>query len=658
LTRHLKGIQVWDASGALLLTSEAREGEAITVESLGIDDVAADIRRALAGESFVVAHEKDGVIYDFCFMPLVDREEHRRGAIAAVLDSAERQHVEAKLRERLAFEELITSLSTHFVNLPVASIDESIVDALRQIGEFAGVDRAYIFRFDSAGTAMDNTHEWCADGIEPQKDSLQGLPMESFPWWTARLRGRDLIHVPDVDALPPEASAERDILKAQSIQSVLALPMVYGQAVVGFLGFDAVRAPKTWPERDIALLRIAGEIFVSALERAAADRARERLEAQLVQSKSLENVARLAGGVAHDFNNLLAIILNYATLLRREIKDPAQREKLGELYETAHRAADLTRQLLLVGRRDIVAPVLLDVNEVVSGLRPLLEGTVGETVKLRLELGDGVDLVHVGRPQLEQVIVNLTLNARDAIEGGAGEIVIRTENATIDEAYAAKYLDVQPGAYVRLRVSDTGKGMAPEVLARAFEPFFTTKGSAGSGLGLATVHGIVKRARGHVAITTELGKGTAVDVFLPLANVAHAVPSAAAPRVAPRLGQGETVLVVEDAGTLRKLVCRMLEDNGYHALEAATPEEALRICEREGGRITMVLTDVIMPQMSGRDLAVRIRDRFRIGKVLFMSGYDDDIIAHQGVIEPGTHLLQKPFVETDLLRAVRSVLDG
>ena len=251
---------------------------------------------------------------------------------------------------------------------------------------------------------------------------------------------------------------------------------------------------------------------MGALERARAERERAELEAQLLSARSLENVARLAGGVAHDFNNLLAIILNYAELLKRDIHEPTQRSKLDELVDTTQRAATLTKQLLRVGRRDVVAPVALDVSAVVRSLERLLEQTVGDAVKLRLDLAEPLDIVRVGRPQLEQVVVNLVLNARDALPRG-GMITIRTENAQISPGHAARYIDLAPGRFVRLSIRDDGAGMPPEVSARAFEPFFTTKGSGGTGLGLSSVHGIVKQAGGHVAITSAVGHGTTIDVL-------------------------------------------------------------------------------------------------------------------------------------------------
>ncbi len=651
--RRLTALQVWGTDGALRTRgrlaggSPASGGEPERAE-------AEHVARALAGETSSFAVERDGQVYECLYAPLVATTDGSvEGAVSLLFTEGEVGETPGRRR---AFQELITELSTKFVNLAGEEIDRELTAALRSIGEFAGVDRAYIFRSTPDGAAMDNTHEWCAEGIEPQIDMLQGLLLTTLPWWARNMRARSVIDVPDVDLLPEE---ERRFLQEQGILSVLAIPMIYQDRVVGFVGFDSVRRRKSWPKADVALLRIAGEIFVNAIERARSDRQREQLEAELVQARSMENVARLAGGVAHDFNNLLAIILNYAALLRHEIVDPGQREKLDELVSTAQRAAHLTRQMLLVGRRDIVTPVPLILTDVIVGLEGLLRQTIGDSIELVLELDDDLEVVRVGLPQIEQVFLNLTLNARDAMPRG-GRLLISADNVDIGQEQAAHFIDVQPGRYVHVRIQDDGAGMPSDVAARAFEPFFTTKGASGTGLGLSSVHGIVRQAGGHARLSTEVGVGTTIDLFFPAITspVPVASPVEAAPSTAPALGRGETVLVVDDSKTSRHLVCQLLQRQRYVAVDAGTPEEAIAICEARRGAIDLLLTDVIMPQMSGRDLATRLREDYGVPRVLFMSGYDDETISRHGVLEEGALLLPKPFLEADLLRAVRSALDA
>jgi signal transduction histidine kinase len=658
MATFVRGVRIWDRHGVLRQSAQLEDG-ADALQPLLASELDGHVQRALAGHLAHVPYAKDADSLECTFAPLVNADGRPDGAIAVALDAVERRRTEATLRERLAFQELITSLSTQLVSLSVDAVDDGVRDALRAIGEFASVDRAYVFRFTSDGAAMNNTHEWCAPGTHSLLEMMQNLPLEVFPWWTTRLlRDRQLIHVPDIQALPPEAAAEKESLIEQGVKSILCLPMIYESAVVGFLGFDAVHTAKTWPEADVALLRIAGEIVVSALERKRAEDRRLVLETQLIQARSLEGVARLAGGVAHDFNNLLAVILNYAAMLRTELVDPKQQEQMEELYGAARRAAELTRELLLVGRRGVEEPTLLDVNTIVASLSSLLRQALGESIELRVELGDDLGLVRVGVPRLEQILLNVTLNARDAMAEGGGVLVIETTTVAVDSSYAAKFIDLNVGEYLRLRVTDTGTGMTADVASRAFEPFFTTKDRKGTGLGLSTVHGIVKQAGGHVALSSTPGVGTTVDVLFPIVRDGVATPVEAPPEGEAPKGRGEMVLVVEDSPSLRKLVGDMLTSNGYRAMEASTGHNAMKLLERHRGEIDLVLTDVIMPQMSGRDLATRATNEYGVARVLYMSGYPDDIIGRHGVLEAGIHLLPKPFLAADLLRSLRKVFDA
>ena len=612
--------------------------------------------RLLESTPFVESMTFGERAFDVSWFPLRGPSGDVVGTASLVSDAAIAGRAHAELSKRLEFETLITGLSTHFIGLGAEDIDEGINQAMRVIGEFCSVDRAYLFQFSPDRTAMNNTHEWCAPDIEPQIGMLQGLPLEVFPWWTDHIRRHQVIHIPRVEELPEAAATEKQILLEQQIRSVVAVPTLYERSVVGFLGFDSVRAEKTWSLEDIALLKIVGEMLVSALERKHADEQRRSLEAQLVQARSLENVAKLAGGVAHDFNNLLAIILNYGALLRREVTEPKLAEWLAELVRSAKQASHLTRQLLIVGRRGVIDPLVVELNELVGGLEDLLRRTLGESIELKFELDQSAGLVKVGIPQLEQVVINLALNARAAMPQG-GEVTIAASCVLLDSNDAARYIDVVPGRYTRLTVRDSGVGMPPEIAARAFEPFFTTRGSAGTGLGLSTVHAIVKQAGGHVLLESSVGQGTKVSVFLPTVTGASSPSSSGAHAEPPKPGRGETILVVEDTASLRKLVCNLLHENRYQVLEAADPVEALRLCEQHAGTIDLILTDVIMPKMSGPALVEAARELHGISRVIYISGYEDEALANHGVLREGIRLLQKPFEEDDLLRFVRAGLD-
>jgi two-component system, cell cycle sensor histidine kinase and response regulator CckA len=403
----------------------------------------------------------------------------------------------------------------------------------------------------------------------------------------------------------------------------------------------------------------------------AAERNEERagLEAQLHQAQRLESIGHLAGGVAHDFNNLLAGIMNYAGLVSATLDEELSRRGLSEaeafvtlaqdvqeITNVAKRAAALTRQLLIFSRRTAVQPEVLDLSAVVRDLANLLRTTVGETVGLRTVFDPDLPLIKVDRGQIDQVFMNLAVNARDAMPDG-GELEIKTATFEADEEYALLHA-MEPGTYVRLTVSDTGTGMSEDVVARAFEPFFTTKPKGeGSGLGLATVYGIVTKAEGDVVVLSELGSGTTVRVDLPATTDAGAGARDAKPIVSLS-AKGETVLLVEDEAIVREPARRMLASHGYTVLAAANADEALAIVREHRGRIDLLLTDVVMPGRSGKELSVDVLELRPPTKLLFMSGYSQDVIVHQSALDRGVSLVEKPFSADDLLRKVRLVLDG
>lgn len=390
-------------------------------------------------------------------------------------------------------------------------------------------------------------------------------------------------------------------------------------------------------------------------EQAEAEQTRIRLENELRQAQRLEAVGQLAGGVAHDFNNLLMVILASADFMAQELPEghPLE-EDLEEVRNGARRAAELTRQLLVFSRRDLVEPSVLDVNDAISDVVNLLARTVGEQVRLESILAPGLPRVLSDPGELQQVLVNLVVNARQAIETD-GTITIETCVQLIDEDAANAHFELQPGRYVRIAVTDTGCGMTPETASRVFEPYFTTKDpGSGTGLGLATVYGIVTRYGGYVTVYSEVDVGTTFKVYLPATDAEMVEPPAPAPAEERGAASG-TVLVVEDESGVRKACRRILEHAGFHVLEASTGAEAL--ARVDGLQIDLLLTDVVMPGgMSGRDLAQQL-EQLRPGiPVLFMSGYNADAIATRGVLEPGISVVEKPFTSADLLLKVRQLL--
>jgi CheY-like chemotaxis protein len=373
--------------------------------------------------------------------------------------------------------------------------------------------------------------------------------------------------------------------------------------------------------------------------------------------QQLESIGRLAGGIAHDFNNLMNIVLGHAQLLSAE-SGLTERGKngLGQIRRAGERAAALTHQLLAFSRKQVLQPTVLNLNEIVAGVEKMLSRVIGEDIELATRLHPSLAPVKADPVQMEQVLMNLAINARDAMSHG-GTLLMETNNVQLDEVEARRQPGCPAGPCVMLTVSDTGHGMDAETLEHVFEPFFTTKEPGkGTGMGLATVYGIVTQSRGNILVSTTLGKGTTFQIYLP-AETALAEIRVEAP-VEKVAGGTETILVVEDEPNLREITRIFLEDYGYRVLEAVDVEEALQIAKTFADPIHLLLTDVIMPGMSGRQLASQILTARPEMKVVYMSGYNDDMLVHHEVLEPGVTLLQKPFDKVQLARKIRSILNG
>jgi len=420
-----------------------------------------------------------------------------------------------------------------------------------------------------------------------------------------------------------------------------------------------------WIELDArAVLKADGttryfEGFVKDIsERKTSEDEKKRLQEQLVQAQKMEAVGQLAGGIAHDFNNLLTAITGYSELLLGEL--PAEDLRRGhaeEIRKAGERAAALTQQLLAFSRRQVLEPKVIDVNIIVSDIERMLRRLIGEHIELKTRKSPDLWKVRADPGQIEQAILNMVLNARDAMPSG-GTLAIETSNAEVDENFARSHIPTRPGSYVMVAVLDTGVGITDDVKARLFEPFFTTKERGkGTGLGLSTTYGIVKQSGGYLWCDSKVGRGTTFQLFLP--RVEEAATALVERKTFPPIRQGdETVLLVEDEPEVRSLVQRILKTQGYTVVTAANPDEALAVAREFKGPIQLMVTDVVMPGMSGVQLAERLVPTRPDMKVLFVSGYTNDAIGHHGVLDPGTAFLQKPFTPNALARKVRDVLEA
>ena len=531
-----------------------------------------------------------------------------KGVIQHIRDITERQRAEEALQER---ERFLTSI--------FASIQDGI-------------------------SVLDNEYNIVRVNPAMERDYAQAMPLVGKKCYEAYHGSRE-----SCDICPARTTLET---------GAAAREMVIVKGAAG----EMVRYVDlyTFPLMDMSSGQMQGvvEYVRDVTEQKQAEEALHRSEAQLSQAVKMEAVGRLAGGVAHDFNNILTAIIGYGELLLMNLdqQDP-QRQDVQDILVAAERAATLTRQLLAFSRKQVLQPQRLALNRVVANMDKMLRRIIGEDIDLVTVLGPEPGTVTADPGQIEQVIMNLAVNARDAMPQG-GKLTIETADADLDEAYAQNHLEAQPGPYVMLAVSDTGVGLDQEAQARIFEPFFTTKElGKGTGLGLSTVYGIVKQSGGLIWVYSEPGKGTTFKIYLPRLEAAGDL-AAGLSQVPGKCEWGsETVLLVEDEDMVRHVARRILARHGYTVLEAASGDDALAISRENAGPIHLMLTDVVMPGMSGRETADNLKPQRPGMKVLFMSGHTENAIVHHGVLDPGTAFIQKPFKYNVLAQKIREVLD-
>jgi two-component system cell cycle sensor histidine kinase/response regulator CckA len=574
--------------------------------------------------------------------------------------------------ERRRKERLLETLNRASLAMESALSHDEIFQAVAE--EFRGLGfQCMVFTSDEKQTTLRLGNSSYPASLLTAAEKILGLKQESFsipldsasPFREVILRGRT-IHTAEpgvlIQSLLPRKLKKfaPHLMKLFNAPCSISAPLLEEERIVGLL---SVQSNTLGPEDIPAITAFAHQLsanwrkarLMQDLEKSLSEM--KAMQAQLLQAQKMEAVGRLAGGVAHDFNNLLTVITGYSALLREnlEAENPLQ-EEVREIEQAAQKAALLTRQLLAFSRKQILNPKVFDLNHVVADIRDMLKRLIGEDIELTTELADDLWLVEADPGQIEQVIMNLAVNARDAMPGG-GKLTAATRNFQPGSDFLARHPEVSPGNYVRLSIVDTGAGIAPRALPHLFEPFFTTKERGkGTGLGLSTVYGIVKQSHGYIYVESEPGQGAAFSIYLPKSE-ASTQQSEPEQEAKPGLTGDETILLVEDEETVRSYTRTVLERQGYKVLDAGEGPEALRLATGNSGGIDLLITDVVMPRMSGSVLAERIREMIPDLTVIFLSGYAEDNVVHQGVLDDNINFLAKPFNKNDLLKKIRAALD-
>lgn len=564
------------------------------------------------------------------------------------------------LKYRVKFEKLITSISTHFINLPVDRIDAEIDSALKRIGELTNSDRAYVSLVNEDFSHAVQNFEWCAEGISIHKDDTIGVSTADFPWSvTLLMSGQDIL-VEDVEALPPEADSELAWFRRQGTKALLNVPLIAKNKLRGYFGVDVVGCTRHWPADCPALLRIVGEVFSNAWDRKRAEEDRQQLQQQIQHAQKLESLGVLAGGIAHDFNNLLMGILGNADLAMLELPPGSPIKVYLEGVETAsRRAAELCRQMLAYSGRGrfVVEPVSL--NSLIEEMSHLLQVSITKKAQIRYSLGKNLPAVEADATQLRQIIMNLITNASEALGDTGGMISLSTGTLECDQAYLdATWLDekLPEGRYVFFEVSDSGCGMDRETLQKIFDPFFSTK-FTGRGLGLAAAMGIVRGHQGALKVYTEVGKGSTFKVLLPACGESPGSVATDA-RVAPGWRGEGLVLLVDDEQSVRTVGKIMLEKLGFSVITANDGNEALTLFQTHRDAIVCVLLDLTMPNMDGEETFRALRKIDPKVCVILSSGYNEQDVASRFGGKGLSGFVQKPYNLTVLQDKLCQVTRG
>jgi signal transduction histidine kinase/CheY-like chemotaxis protein len=558
-----------------------------------------------------------------------------------------------QLTYRVKLENLISTTSNTFINLALDEIDTGIDHALQAIGEFIGADHGYVLLLSEDGARVNNGYEWCAEGVGSQIEKFRGLELKDFPLLAEKIGKLENVHISSVAQLPAEVKADNGLLPLLRIESLNIVAMVSGKAVIGLLGFDSVREEKSWSEDTVAFIQIVAEIFVNALGRKWAEDKRRMLEAQLQRAEKVEAIGTLAGGIAHNFNNRLMAMQGNVSLMLFDINSTHPFYELLTIIQKEIRSgAKLTNQLLGYARKGRYEVRPISLNELVEETSETFGRTKRE-ITIHRELAADLLAIQADEGQIEQVLLNLYVNAADAMHGG-GNLILRTINVT-NKDMKGKLYEPKPGKYVQLTVTDTGSGMDKETMGRIFDPFFTTKEMGrGTGLGLASSYGIVKGHGGYIDVESEKGRGTTFSIYLPTTKEKAEKTVELSQKVIKGSG---TILLVDDEERVLEVGVRVLRKLGYAVLEAKGGGEAVEVYKENWDKIDLVILDMIMPGIGGGEAYDKMKEINPNVKVLLSSGYSIDGQAKDILARGCDAFIQKPFSMRDLSQAIRNVLE-
>jgi PAS domain S-box-containing protein len=623
-----------------------------------------NVQRVIQGEILggveYTALRKDGSTFPIIIhSSRIDGDEGDKGLRGIIIDITDRKRAEDAVKHETDFRRVLGAIASEFITTSLKEIDESITRALEAIGEFVKADRSYIIIFDYQAETISNTHEWCSKGIEPQLDNLQELPIEIFSWFIDQLTDLQVVHIPQVADLPPEAVGAKEAFEAEGIQSLLLVPLVSEGRCFGAVGFDFVTQARSCSEREIRLLQMSGATLSNVFQRKRAEEALRESEEKLARSKKMESIGLLAGGVAHDLNNVLSGIVSYPELLLLDLPEDSRLKKpLETMQESGHRAVAIVQDLLTVARGVATTKEPLNINDMVRDylnspeLKKLKE--FHPTVAIQTNLDSNLLNVRGSHIHIRKVVMNLVSNASESIEG-IGNVTISTENRYIDRPLKG-YDDVNTGEYAVLAVSDDGSGISSYDLERIFEPFYTKKvmGRSGTGLGLAVVWNVIQDHKGYIDVKSD-EEGTTFELYFPITRDEISDQALSKPIKAFK-GKGEKILIVDDVESQRDITCKILETLGYKTKVVSSGEEAVEYLKEN--KVDLILLDMIMdPGINGRETYERIIEIHPRQKAIIVSGFaETDEVREAQKLGAGKYI-KKPLTLEKIGLAVREELD-